>query len=244
MKNIILSTQNINLKFRIYTHKNSSLKELISNLFNSRIDKSFRDFHALKNINLELFEGDRLGIIGKNGSGKSSLLKVISKVYEPTSGISKSNLKITPLLESQAAFNPEYTGRENVFLNGAISGLSRSKIKNSLEDIISFSEIGDFIDVPVKNYSTGMYMRLAFSSATSFKPELLIIDEIFLGGDHKFIKKGMKRLKKLINSSKGMIIVSHDLELLKEICNRFIWIDDGFIREEGGKSIIDKYLNN
>ena len=243
MKNSILLIKNVNLKFRIYRHKNSSLKESISNLLNSKIDKTYWDFHALKDINLELFEGDRLGIIGKNGSGKSSLLKIISKVYQPNSGIAESNLKITPLLESQAAFNPEYTGRENIYLNGAISGLSRLNIRKSLEDIISFSEIGDFIDIPVKNYSTGMYMRLAFAAATAFQPELLIIDEIFLGGDYKFIEKGKKRLKKLINKSKGMIIVSHDHELLKELCNRFIWIDHGLIREIGDSSIVDKYLN-
>ena len=244
MNKIILSLENINLNLKVSSHKDSSLKELFSNLFNSKIKKEVKDLHVLKDINLELSEGERLGIIGENGSGKSSLLKIISKVYEPSSGSIKCKLKVTPLLEAGTSFHPEYTGRENIFLNGAINGLSRKKIKNCLNEIIDFSGIKEFIDIPVKNYSTGMYTRLAFSAATAFSPELLIIDEIFVGGDYKFIEKAEIRLQNLVNNSNAMIVVSHNLELIKKICNRFIWIEKGLIKGNGDVSVLDQYLNS
>lgn len=244
MKNPILSVQNLNLKFRVYNYRNLSLKELASNLLNKRIDKGFKEIHALKDINFDLYEGDRLGIVGKNGSGKSTLLKTICKIYQPSSGNILSNLKITPLLEAGAAFNPEFTGRENIFLNGAIYGISRKQIKRNIEKIIKFAELENFIDVPVKNYSTGMYTRLAFAAATAFDPEFLIMDEVFLGGDYKFLKKGQKRLNEFIDSAKGMILVSHDSNLLKNLCNRFIWIENGCLIDTGNYSVVEKYENS
>ena len=244
MKQPILSVQNLNLKFRLYDYKNLSLKELASNFLNKRIKKSFKEFHALKDINFNLYAGDRLGIIGKNGSGKSTLLKAICKVYKPTSGKISSNIKITPLLEAGTAFNPEFTGRENIYLSGAIYGINRLKIRKNIKEIIRFSELEEFIDMPVKNYSTGMYMRLAFTTATAFDPEFLIIDEIFIGGDYKFIKKSQKRMKNFINSAKGMIMVSHRTEILKNLCNKFIWLENGCLVGSGDLSLIEKYENS
>tara|TARA_B100000212_G_scaffold336133_1_gene309051 strand:+ start:815 stop:1552 length:738 start_codon:yes stop_codon:yes gene_type:complete len=243
MNDIVLSLEKVHLKFKLHKQRSKSLKDTFSTfLSRKKIKNSKEQFHALNNINFNLKKGERLGIVGANGSGKSSLLKIICKIYEPSSGSVKSNLKITPLLEAGAGFQPEFTGRENIYLNGAINGMSRNEIEENINEIISFSEVGDFIDIPVKNYSTGMYMKLAFSISTALNPELLIIDELFVGGDFKFLKKGKDRIHKLINKSKSMILVSHDHETLRTLCNKFIWIENGIIKKIGNEEVLDFYL--
>lgn len=235
--------KNVSLEFEIYHNKTSSLKELFSNLFTDENNTPKEKFKALSEINLEIFHGDRIGIIGHNGAGKSSLLKTLCKIYSPTSGTVEVVGHVAPLLEIGAGFNAELSGRENIYLNGTILGYTTKQIKRIEKDIIEFSELEQFIDMPVKYYSTGMYMKLAFSIATAVKPEILVLDELFAGGDAEFIQKAQKRMKDIIAGSSIMVFVSHQLELLSELCNRVIWLDHGTIIEDGEpKKVISKYL--
>ncbi|MBU4682987.1 ABC transporter ATP-binding protein [Cedecea davisae] len=235
--------KNVSLEFEIYHNKTSSLKELFSNLFTDDNNTPKEKFKALSEINLEIFHGDRIGIIGHNGAGKSSLLKTLCKIYSPTSGTVEVVGHVAPLLEIGAGFNAELSGRENIYLNGTILGYTTKQIKRIEKDIIEFSELEQFIDMPVKYYSTGMYMKLAFSIATAVKPEILVLDELFAGGDAEFIQKAQKRMKDIIAGSSIMVFVSHQLELLSELCNRVIWLDHGTIIEDGEpKKVISKYL--
>ena len=235
--------KNVSLEFEIYHNKTSSLKELFSNLFTDENNTPKEKFKALSEINLEIFHGDRIGIIGHNGAGKSSLLKTLCKIYSPTSGTVEVVGHVAPLLEIGAGFNAELSGRENIYLNGTILGYTTKQIKTIEKDIIEFSELEQFIDMPVKYYSTGMYMKLAFSIATAVKPEILVLDELFAGGDAEFIQKAQKRMKDIIAGSSIMVFVSHQLELLSELCNRVIWLDHGTIIEDGEpKKVISKYL--
>lgn len=192
---------------------------------------------------MEINHGDRLGIIGHNGAGKSSLLKILCKIYTPTSGTIDIKGKVAPLLEIGAGFNPELSGRENIYLNGTILGYNLKRLKEIEPDIINFSELEQFIDTPVKYYSTGMYMKLAFSIATATQPDILILDELFAGGDADFIKKAQARMKAMIEDSNIMVFVSHQMDLLLELCNRVIWVDHGNIIADGKPDeIINQYL--
>lgn len=239
-----IKLKNVSLEFDIYHNKTSSLKELFSNLFSDGNQEKIERFKALNNINLEISHGDRIGIIGHNGAGKSSLLKTLCKIYSPTQGTVDVVGHVAPLLEIGAGFNAELSGRENIYLNGTILGYTTKQIKSIEKDIIDFSELEQFIDMPVKYYSTGMYMKLAFSIATAVKPEILVLDELFAGGDAEFIQKAQKRMKDIIAGSSIMVFVSHQLELLTELCNRVIWLDHGIIVDDGEPNeIISKYLN-
>lgn len=202
------------------------------------------DFWGLRNINLRLSEGDRLGIIGKNGAGKSTLLKVISRIYRPTEGTLTVDGRIAPLIEIAAGFNPELSGRENAYLNGSILGISRKTVRERLDSIIEFSELQDFIDMPVKYYSTGMHMRLAFTVATEIPPDILILDELYAGGDAAFIQKANERLDRFIKTSKILILVAHNLDYIKRFCSKVIVIEHGKIIAGGPPAlIIDRYLD-
>ncbi len=234
---------NVGLQFEIYYNKSSSLKELFTDLFVGSNQKKNDTFYALNNINLEIKHGDRLGIIGPNGAGKSSLLKVLCKIYAPTSGVINIKGKVAPLLEIGAGFNPELSGRENIYLNGTILGYNLKKLKEIESDVIKFAEIEKFIDMPVKYYSTGMYMKLAFSIATATQPDILVLDELFAGGDADFIQKAQARMKAMIEDSNIMVFVSHQMDLLLELCNRIIWVDHGNIIADGKPDeIINQYL--
>lgn len=236
--------KNVGLEFKLYHNKSSSIKELFSNVFVSSKKSTSDNFIALNDLNLRIGHGERVGIIGHNGAGKSSLLKVLCKIYTPTSGNIHIKGMIAPLLEIGAGFNPELSGRENIYLNGTILGYSIKKIKEIESDIIEFSELSQFIDMPVKYYSTGMYMKLAFSIATAVKPDILILDELFAGGDADFISKAQERMKSMIEDSNIMVFVSHQMELLMELCNRVIWLDHGRIIADGKPDvIINKYLH-
>ena len=235
---------NVGLQFELYHNKSSSLKEMFADLFSRTHQKKNDTFLALNNINLKINHGDRLGIIGHNGAGKSSLLKVLCKIYTPTSGTISIKGKVAPLLEIGAGFNPELSGRENIYLNGTILGYNLKRLREIEPDIVEFAELEQFIDMPVKYYSTGMYMKLAFSIATATQPDILILDELFAGGDADFIQKAQARMKAMIEDSNIMVFVSHQMDLLHELCNRVIWVDHGNIIADGRPDeIINQYLN-
>lgn len=226
--------QDVSLKFRVYTDKGMSLKEAFVNSLRRRKYKDMvKEFWVLEHLNFEINQGDRLGIIGNNGAGKSTLLKLISRIYEPTSGIVSVNGSVVPLIELGAGFNPELTGRENIYLNGAVLGHTKEEMARLEQNIVEFSELKEFIDVPIKYYSTGMYARLAFTVATEINPEILLIDEIFAGGDINFVDRAVKRINNLIDSAKIVIMVSHSLDLIESMCNRCIVIANHGVAFDG-----------
>ena len=236
--------ENVSVKFRVYHDHSPSIKDKFANVFRRKHKHGgFTDFWAVNDISLEINEGDRVGIIGHNGAGKSTFLKTLCRVYEPTKGKIMTQGRIAPLLEIGAGFHPEFTGRENIYLNGAILGYSKDELLKLEQEIIDFAELADFIEMPVKYYSTGMYMRLAFSLATAISPEIIILDEIFAGGDAAFVQKAKKRMHDLIDSSDIMIMVSHDHQLVQSLCNRVIWIDHGKMVADGEpETVINAYL--
>lgn len=243
MSDIILD--NVSIKFRLYHDNAPSLKNLVANIFKQRGIQDHDQFLALKNISLKINSGDRLGIVGHNGAGKSTLLKALCGIYEPTSGKIIVNGKIAPLLEIGAGFHPEFTGRENIYLNGAILGYTTEQLKKIEQEVIRFAEVEDFADMPVKYYSTGMYMRLAFSLATAIHPDILIIDEVFAGGDVNFIRKAKARMLSMMNKADIIIMVSHEHELIKTLCNRVVYLKRGEMIADGKPDeIIDFYLKN
>ena len=230
---------NVTKKFKIYYDKASTLKEHM--LFWKR-NKS-EEFVALKDINVKIKKGETVGLIGVNGSGKSTLLKLMTKIIYPTTGKVITHGKLTSLLELGAGFHQDFTGRENIYFNAAIFGLTKEEIDKRLEDIIEFSELGEFIDNPVRTYSSGMYMRLAFSIAINVDAEILLIDEILAVGDQHFQEKCFKKLEELKNSDKTIVIVSHSLEQIENLCTRAIWIYEGKVEIDAPpKEVIPKYL--
>lgn len=238
-----IHVENLSIKFRIYHDRSPSLKDYFANLFKRNNQAAYSDFWAIKDISLGINAGDRVGIVGHNGAGKSTLLKSLCRVYEPTEGKISVNGRIAPLLEIGAGFHPEFTGRENIYLNGSILGYSKLQLKEIEPEVIAFAELEEFIDTPVKYYSTGMYMRLAFSLATAMHPDILILDEIFAGGDAAFMTKARIRMHDLIDKANIMIMVSHDHQLLKSLCNRVIWIDHGTLVADGAPDeVVALYL--
>lgn len=243
--NSSISIKNVSLNFRLYHSKGISLKEFFADLFRRKKINYYSEFKALDNVSLEIKHGDRIGIVGHNGAGKSTLLKTICGIYHTDQGTVEVKGRIAPLLEIGAGFNPELSGRENIYLNGAILGYETAKLKEIEPEIINFTGLEEFIDTPVKYYSTGMYMRLAFAIATAVKPDILILDELFAGGDAEFIDKALERMHQFIASSSIMVFVSHQPALLQKLCNRIIWLDHGKIIADGAPEItIERYLNN
>lgn len=238
-----ISIENLSIKFRIYHDRSPSLKEYFASLFKRKPHAAYSDFMAVNNVSFKLNAGDRVGIVGHNGAGKSTLLKALCRVYEPSEGKITVNGRIAPLLEIGAGFHPEFSGRENIYLNGAILGYSKQQLREIEAGVIAFAELEEFIDTPVKYYSTGMYMRLAFSLATAMHPDILVLDEIFAGGDAAFMEKAKARMYDLIDKANIMIMVSHDHELVSSLCNRVIWLDHGRLVADGKPDeVIDRYL--
>ena len=226
-------------KFNVYSDKANTLKEKL--LFWKRGDKEVRT--VLDNISVDIKKGDTVALIGTNGSGKSTLLKLMTKIIYPTSGKIETRGKLTSLLELGAGFHPDFSGRENIYFNASIFGMSKAEIDEKLDDIISFSELEEFIDNPVRTYSSGMYMRLAFSVAINVNADILLIDEILSVGDQRFQDKCFARLEELKNSDKTIVIVTHNLNSVRKLCTRAIWIKNGVINLDGeANDIIDKYL--
>lgn len=234
--------KNVSMKFNLGVEKDNSLKMIFINLFTPRKKKKKDYFWALKDIDFRINKGDVVGIIGANGAGKSTLLKVVSGVYKPTTGTVEVNGKISPMIELGAGFDGELTARENIYLNGAILGYSKEFLEQKFDDIVEFSELKDFLDVPVKNFSSGMVAKLAFSISTIVDPEVLIVDEILSVGDIKFQEKSKNKMMSMIEGGTTVLYVSHSIDSIKELCSKVIWLDHGKIVKMGDtKEICDEY---
>jgi ABC-type polysaccharide/polyol phosphate transport system ATPase subunit len=219
--------------FQIYENKNLSLKDYFAkSSAGLKLEKN-RFFSALNEVSLDINPGERVGIIGKNGAGKSTLLKLVCGIYPPSSGQISVSGTIASLLELGAGFHPEFTGRENLYLNGAILGMTEGQIQLIEEEVIQFAELEQFINMPIKYYSSGMYMRLAFSLATAIHPDILMLDEVFAAGDIGFVEKARARMYKMVDDANILLMVSHDLSLVRELSNRVIWIDGSKVMEDG-----------
>ena len=239
MDNLAIKVKNMYKKFKLESDKPRTLKERL--VFGRKNQKQYRDI--LNNINIDIKKGETVALIGTNGSGKSTLLKLMTKIIYPTKGRIITNGKLTSLLELGAGFHPDFTGRENIYFNAAIFGLSRKDIDERIEEIIDFSELGDLIDTPVRTYSSGMYMRLAFSVAINVDADILLIDEILAVGDQHFQDKCFEKLFELKKRKKTIVIVSHSLDSIKKLCDRAIWIYEGNVRLDGKtEKVIDEYL--
>ena len=238
-RNNAIEVKNMTKSFKLFYDKPNTLKERL--VFWNKKKADTRT--VLDNINLEIKKGETVALIGTNGSGKSTLLKLMTKIIYPTKGTITTKGKLTSLLELGAGFHPDFTGRENIYFNASIFGLTAAEIDARIDDIIEFSELKDFIDSPVRTYSSGMYMRLAFSIAINVDAEILLIDEILAVGDQHFQEKCFNKLQELKKSNKTIVIVSHSLDSVKKLCDRAIWIFEGKIRMDGPtKKIIDEYL--
>jgi ABC-2 type transport system ATP-binding protein len=211
--------------FRTSNRKITNLKEFVIKKLKHQI--SYTEFWALKDINFEINRGDIFGILGLNGAGKSTILKIVSGILKPTNGSVHIQGKIAPLIELGAGFDPELTARENIFLNGAILGYGDKFIKNSFDEIVDFSELREFLDTPVKNFSSGMYARLGFSIATVLTPDILIVDEILSVGDFKFKEKCEEKIQNMIKNGTTVVIVSHSIEQIRKLCNKGIILEKG-----------------
>lgn len=234
-----IEVKNMTKTFKLFYDKPSTLKERL--VFWNHKKAETRT--VLDNINVDIKKGETVALIGVNGSGKSTLLKLMTKIIYPTKGTIETKGKLTSLLELGAGFHPDFTGRENIYFNASIFGLTRKEIDKRLDDIIAFSELEDFIDNPVRTYSSGQYMRLAFSIAINVDAEILLIDEILAVGDQHFQDKCFAKLKELSKSEKTIVIVSHSLEALKQLCSRGIWINEGKVQMDGNiNEVIDEYL--
>jgi len=228
-------------KFRLYHERNLSLKSAVMRGRTSRHD----EFWALRNVSFEVEAGKTHGIIGSNGSGKSTLLKCLAKIYWPTSGSITYNGKMASLLEVGSGFHHELSGRENIFLNGSILGMSRKEIESKLDSIIDFSGVERFIDQPVKNYSSGMYVRLGFSVAIHVQPDILVVDEVLSVGDEAFQRKSFDKFLDLKREGKTIIMVSHLLDTVTQVCDHVSWIEKGVLRESGDAlKVVDAYRDS
>lgn len=240
MKNIAIKFENVGMYFRKSNEKITSLKEYII----KRIKKQvvYEKFIALNNINLEIEKGEVVGFVGLNGAGKSTLLKIVSGVQKPTVGKITVNGSVSPLLELGAGFDNDLTGKENIYLNGLILGYSKEFINSKMDEIIDFAEIRNFVDTPIKNYSSGMKARLGFAIATVSIPEILIVDEVLSVGDGRFKKKSEEKMMNLIKSDATVLFVSHSLPQIRRLCTKVVWLEKGAIKMLGNtKEVCDAY---
>ncbi len=231
-----LEIKNLEKKYKIYSKPSDRLKEIITR------KPLHKDFTALNNISFNISHGEKIGIVGDNGAGKSTLLKILARTLTPTSGSIKINGNVAALLELGAGFHPEFTGRQNIYINASLLGLGSKQTAKIEKDIIEFSELGDFIDMPVKTYSSGMYVRLAFSIATSVNPDILIVDEALSVGDQYFQRKCIERMNSFCKSGKTIIFCSHNFYQLQELCEQGIWLHKGNIKLKSNmKKIVSEY---
>ena len=230
-KDTAISLKNVNMTFNLNKEKVDNLKEFFIKLVTHKLE--YKKFYALKDINFEVKKGEHLAILGLNGAGKSTLLKTIVGVYKPTSGTVEKSGVIAPLLELGAGFDPNYSGKENIYLYGAILGYDRKYIDSKYDEIVEFSELGNFIDVPIKNYSSGMKARLGFSIATAVDPDVLILDEVLSVGDAGFRKKSLAKVQSMFDSGVTVLFVSHRIDQVKAICDKAILLEKGRIIAQG-----------
>lgn len=241
MSEVVLEVKNISKKFQLHRNSGGSLKEAVLHLFKSR-GKNDEDFCALNNVSFEVKQGEALGIIGKNGAGKSTLLRLLSGITQPDEGEINFYGKAVSILDIGAGFHPELSGRENIYLSASLYKFERAEIEAKFDGIVEFSGIGKFIDEPVKNYSSGMYLRLAFSIITFLEADIYLLDEVINVGDANFQEKCKNRMEELIAAGKTMLIASHNFNEVVTLCNRVILIESGKITTEGGTDVIQKYM--
>jgi lipopolysaccharide transport system ATP-binding protein len=239
-----IKVENLSKLYYLGDTKSNSLRDALMSFISNPRRRKKNEFWALKNISFEVKDGETLGIIGKNGAGKSTLLKILSRITKPTRGTAKICGRVGSLLEVGTGFHPELSGRENIFLSGAILGMKRAEIRAKFDEIVAFSEIEDFLDTPVKYYSSGMYMRLAFSVAAHLEPEILIVDEVLAVGDIAFQKKCLNKMRDVGKTGRTILFVSHDIQAVNRLCRRTIWLKDGQIAEDGEtSSVVGSYLH-
>ena len=231
MGETVIQVRDVSMHFNLREEKVDSIKEYIVKLVKGKL--LYNDFTALSHISFDVEKGDIMGFIGFNGAGKSTMLKILAGVLTPTTGSVKVKGTIAPLIEVGAGFDPELTARENIYLNGAILGYSKAFIDEKFDSIVEFAELRDFVNVPVKNFSSGMYARLGFSIATAVQPDILIVDEVLSVGDFRFQEKCEERIKKMINDGVTILLVSHDINMIKRLCNRVLWFDSGKMKDIG-----------
>lgn len=241
MKENMIEVKNVSMRFNLGIEKGFSLKQGFVDMFKKK-EKINNDFWALKNINFDVEKGEVVGFIGSNGAGKSTLLKVIAGVMKPTKGNVSVYGNICPMIELGAGFDSQLTARENIYLNGAVMGYSKEFINSKFEEIVTFSELNEFLDVPIQNFSSGMIARLAFSIATVVDPEILIVDEILSVGDIAFQKKSEEKMLNMINGGTTVLFVSHSIDQIRNMCNKVVWIEKGEVQAIGGKEVCDKYI--
>ena len=237
----MIKAENVSICYRMSQDKIQSIKEYLVALLKRKIKHN--DFYALSDVSFEVKKGEVVGLVGNNGAGKSTMLKVISGILRPTKGKVTVNGSIVPMLELGSGFDFDLTGRENIFLNGAILGYSEAFLRSKYDEIIEFSELGQFIDIPVRNYSSGMIMRLAFSIASVVDPDILILDEIMAVGDAAFQEKSYACMMELMGHGTTVLLVSHNIDQIRKLCDRVIWLDHGKVLAIGEtQEICDRYV--
>lgn len=238
----MIKIENVSMRFNLGIEKEFSIKQAFVDILSGKKKKKKDAFYALKDVSFSVEKGEVIGLIGSNGAGKSTLLKVVSGVMKPTKGKVIVNGVISPMIELGAGFDGNLTARENIYLNGAILGYSKKFLDSKFEEIVEFSELRDFLDVPVKNFSSGMTAKLAFSIATVVDPEILIVDEILSVGDIKFQEKSRKKMMEMIKGGTTVLYVSHSLESIKDLCTKVVWLEHGNVIKMGNtKEICDEY---
>ena len=240
MSDNMVEVKNVSMRFRMSDQPINSLKEIFTVALKGKL--RFNEFAALTDVSFNVKKGETMGLIGKNGAGKSTTLKLISGILKPSEGTINVYGNVVPMLELGAGFDLELTGRENVYLNGAILGYSKEYLESKFDEIVDFAELHDFIDTPIRNYSSGMMARLAFSIASVIQPEILIVDEILAVGDPAFQEKSYARMKELMSGGATVLFVSHNLDKLEKLCDRVVWLDKGKVVKIGdAETIINEY---
>lgn len=239
----MIHVENVSVRFRLANDRINSLKEYVVQFISGKI--RYSEFFALSNVSFDVKKGEVLGIVGRNGAGKSTLLKSISGIIKPYAGNITVNGNVVPLLELGSGFDFDLTGRENIYLNGALLGYSKSLLDSKFDEIVEFSELDRFIEHPLRNYSSGMLVRLAFSIATIIQPEILIVDEILAVGDERFQRKSKDKMLSLMKGGATVLFVSHSANQIVEICNRVVWLENGKVKLIGDPSeIMQQYTNS
>ncbi len=241
-ENVAVQVKNVGMRFNLSQERVDNLKEYMIKMV--KHDLRFNEFWALRDINFDIKKGERLGVLGLNGSGKSTLLKIVSGVLKPTTGTVTTRGTVAPLLELGAGFSKEYTGRENIYLYGSVLGFSKKFLDEKFDEIVDFSGLGEFIDVPIKNYSSGMKSRLGFSIATVVEPDVLILDEVLSVGDKKFRRKSEKKIMDMFDNGVTVLFVSHSLEQVQRLCDKAIILDGGHLVAQGSTEKVARIYKN
>lgn len=242
--NVAINVEHLTMEFKITKDKIDTLKEYVIRTL-KRNKKEKEKVKVLDDITFKVYKGDKVGILGFNGAGKSTLLKILAGIYEPSSGKIEINGKVAPLLELSAGFDKNYTGKNNIYLNGAFLSMDKDFLDEKYDEIVEFSELGEYINYPVKNYSSGMRAKLGFSIATLVEPDILIVDEILSVGDIKFRKKSSEKINELMAEGVTVLLVSHSINQIRKICDKCIWIDSGKVVMEGEvNEVCDAYVSN